>query len=215
MLTPLQRQLIELITSLPEATPFALAGGAALIGRGEVARTTEDLDYFAADPEAVAALAAALEDALRTAGLVVAVVQAADGFVRMQVKRGEERCQIDLAHDTRIRPPESTRVGTTVALEELAADKVLALFSRAEARDFVDVRQLVERFGWPRLLELAAEKDLGFEVEHLIMALDAFGRLSRAEFPLSEAEYGDLRDQVKSWRPELQQLAPKAGGDTV
>ena len=135
MLTPLQRQLIELITSLPESAPFALAGGAALIGRGEVARTTEDLDYFAADREAVASLAAALEAALREAGLAVEVVQAGDGFVRMQVERGDERSQIDLAHDTRIREPEPSRVGTTVALEELAADKVLALFSRAEARD--------------------------------------------------------------------------------
>ena len=215
MLTPLQRQLIELITSLPEAAPFVLAGGAALIGRGEVARTTEDLDYFAADREAVAALAAALEAALRDTGLAVEVVQAAEGFVRMQVERGNERCQIDLAHDTRIREPEPTQVGTTVALEELAADKVLALFSRAEARDFVDVRQLVERFGWPRLLELAAEKDLGFDVEHLVMALDAFSRLRPAEFPLSEAEHSDLRDQVKTWRSKLQGLAPNAGGDTA
>ena len=214
MLTALQRQLIELVTSLPEAAPFALAGGAALIGRGEVARTTEDLDYFAADREAVAALATALEAALRNAGLAVEVVQAADGFVRMQVGRGEGRCQIDLAHDTRIREPEPSRVGTTVALEELAADKVLALVARAEARDFVDVRQLVGRFGWPRLLELAAEKDLGFDVEHFVMALDAFSRLGPAEFPLSAAEYDELRDQVKAWRSELQHRAPNAGSDT-
>jgi hypothetical protein len=215
VLTPLQRQLIELVASLPEAAPFALAGGAALIGRGEVARTTEDLDYFAADREAVAALAAALEAALREAALDVEVVQAAEGFVRMQVARGDERCQIDLAHDTRIREPEPTQVGTTVALEELAADKVLALFSRAEARDFVDVRQLVERFGWPRLLDLAAEKDLGFDVEHLIMALDAFSRLGAAEFPLTEEDHGELGDQVKVWRAELQQLESKAGGNTT
>ena len=215
MLTPLQRQLIEVITSLPEAAPFALAGGAALIGRGEVVRTTEDLDYFAADRKAVAALAPALEAALREAGLDVDVVRAADSFVRMQVERGNERCQIDLAQDTRIREPEPSPVGTTVALEELAADKVLALFSRAEARDFIDVRQLVERFGWPRLLDLAAEKDLGFDVEHLIMALKAFNRLRLAEFPVSEADHSDLREQVKAWRSELQQLAPKAGGDTA
>jgi predicted nucleotidyltransferase component of viral defense system len=34
-----------------------------------------------------------------------------------------------------------------VSLEELAADKLLALFDRAQARDFLDVRALIERFG--------------------------------------------------------------------
>ncbi|MGH8906232.1 MAG: hypothetical protein ACRD0K_06905 [Egibacteraceae bacterium] len=41
MLSALQRRLIGLISSLPEAEGFALAGGAALVTRGEVSRTTK------------------------------------------------------------------------------------------------------------------------------------------------------------------------------
>jgi hypothetical protein len=46
MLSPLQEQVAEIIAGLEEATDFALAGGAALISRGDVQRQTKDLDFF-------------------------------------------------------------------------------------------------------------------------------------------------------------------------
>ncbi len=49
MLTPLQRQIVDLIRELSEAEELALAGGAALIVRDLVRRETHDLDYFAPD----------------------------------------------------------------------------------------------------------------------------------------------------------------------
>ena len=54
MLTPLQHQVAEIIAGLEEAEEFALAGGAALIARGEVHRQTRDLDFFGLTPAAVA-----------------------------------------------------------------------------------------------------------------------------------------------------------------
>lgn len=46
MLTPLQRDIASIVGGLPEAKQFALAGGAALIARGDVDRLTRDLDFF-------------------------------------------------------------------------------------------------------------------------------------------------------------------------
>lgn len=46
MLTAFQRRLLEIIGALPEATDFALAGGAALIAAGVVDRRNDDLDLF-------------------------------------------------------------------------------------------------------------------------------------------------------------------------
>lgn len=203
MLTDLQQRLIDLITELPEAAPFALAGGAALIVRGAVDRHTEDLDYFAPDAQPVQLLATAVEVAARDAGLAVEVVQAAGSFVRLEIRGAQESCRVDIAHDVRIREPEACSVGSLLSLEELAADKVLALFSRAEARDFVDVQALLERFGWTKLLSLAHEKDLGFDVAHLLDAINAFNRLRPEEFPISEARYLGLREQVTTWRAQL------------
>jgi hypothetical protein len=57
--------------------------------------------------------------------------------------------------------------------DEVAADKTLALFGRAAARDLVDVAALSERYTLQQLCELAAEKDAGFDRRVLADALAA------------------------------------------
>jgi Nucleotidyl transferase AbiEii toxin, Type IV TA system len=54
--------------------------------------------------------------------------------------------------------------------DDLAADKVLALWGRARPRDFFDVAALINRYGSERLLELAETKDSGFTAETFIDA---------------------------------------------
>ncbi|MDP8927960.1 MAG: hypothetical protein M3O70_05095 [Actinomycetota bacterium] len=90
MLTPLQRQIVDLVRELPEAEGFALAGGAALIVRGLVVRETHDLDYFATRGEAVHRLAPVLARRLLDAGLGVQRIQDSPGFVRFQVSSEDE-----------------------------------------------------------------------------------------------------------------------------
>ena len=46
MLSPLQDRVAHIVAELAEAEDFALAGGAALIIRGDVDRRTRDLDFF-------------------------------------------------------------------------------------------------------------------------------------------------------------------------
>ena len=68
-------------------------------------------------------------------------------------------------------------VGPTFDPEELAGRKLVALFGRAEARDFADVYVLVERFGRATLLERAREVDPGFDrivLAEMLRTLDRF-----------------------------------------
>ena len=104
-----------------------------------------------------------LEQVLRDSGLEVDRVRAADGFARILVTDGEAVTELDLASDFRLLPPERTPFGLTLAGEELAVDKVLALFDRAEPRDFVDLAAVVDRWGLDQLCQLASAKDLGFD----------------------------------------------------
>jgi hypothetical protein len=53
VLSPLQEQVAAIIAGLDEAKDFALAGGAALIARGEIERRTRDLDFFGLTGDAV------------------------------------------------------------------------------------------------------------------------------------------------------------------
>jgi hypothetical protein len=96
VLSPLQQQVAELVASLEEAEDFALAGGAALIVRGEVQRQTRDLDFFGLTAAAVDRLVPAVERALRNAGLAVHHVQRNPGFARLVVESEGSRTELDL-----------------------------------------------------------------------------------------------------------------------
>lgn len=134
MLSALQQRVASIVNHLPAAVDFALAGGGALIARGDVDRLTRDLDFFATRAEEVDRLLPILEAVLRSDGLDVERVSSSPGWARLLVRDSVERTEIDLAHDFRLLPIEDTAAGRTLALEELAIDKLLALFDRAEAR---------------------------------------------------------------------------------
>lgn len=150
MLSRLQLQVAEIVAGLDEAADFALAGGGALIVRGDVHRQTRDLDFFGLTTAAVDRLLPAVERALASAGLGVQRIQVGVGFARLAIESEDDRTEIDLAADARLFPAEPGRPAPLLSREELAVDKVLAVFGRAEARGFADLMALEERFGLER-----------------------------------------------------------------
>lgn len=204
MLSPLQELILRLAAPLPEAHGFALAGGAAIITRGIVDRTTNDLDLFGAAAPDVQQLADALSEILRREGLVVAPIIEQPGFVRLAVERGSESTTIDLGTDARVHPAEDTERGQVLSIEELAADKLLAVFGRAQARDFIDAVALAERVGGlDEMCRLAADKDGGFSKPVLVEMIESFDRLPPDEFELSAQSYVELRQAVQAWLAQL------------
>lgn len=176
------------------SSPGATSIGQLAISTSSPALPTRCLDFRAA-----------LERALRAAGLEVSTARASGGFVRLVVADGSGTTDVDLAHDHRLLPPEETAVGRTLAAEELAIDKVLALFDRAEARDFVDLAAVVDRWGLPYLCRRAKEKDAGFRTELLADQLDRFDRLPAQDFGAQEEERTRLRGVVRFWQLQLRE----------
>jgi hypothetical protein len=210
VLTPLQERVAEIIAGLKEAEDFALAGGAALIARGAIERRTRDLDFFGLSGDAVDRLVPAAERALRAAGLAVEQVQVNPGFARLIVTSAADRTELDLAADARLFPAEPGQPAPTLNAEELAVDKVLAIFGRAEARDFADLMAVEPRYGLDRLFHLAAEKDRGFTSTVFADMLGRFQRLRRDEFELDDARYAELADEVERWRSRALEIATGA-----
>lgn len=71
---------------------------------------------------------------------------------------GTEDLLVDLAMDSAPSRPSTVSIaGPTFGLEELAGRKVIALFDRAEARDFADVYVLAQRYDKSNLLAWAAD----------------------------------------------------------
>lgn len=211
VLTPLQREVAEIIAGLHAAERFGLAGGAAMILRGDVDRRTQDLDFFGLDSSDVQRLLPAAEDALRTAGFDVHRLQEGPSFVRLTVERSGEVVEVDLAADARLFPVEVESGLPTLSPTELAVDKVLAVFGRAEARDFVDLAAVIDRYELASLFRLAAEKDPGFSIAVFSDMLERFGRLRSDEFGLSDSGYRSLDAQVKTWRDRSQELVQQLG----
>jgi hypothetical protein len=215
VLSPLQRRIATIVAVLPEAEDFALAGGAALIVHGAIDRTTRDLDFFGLEPQAVDRLAPVAERALRAEGLTVERVLDNPGFVRLLVSADDDRTEVDLGSDARLFPVDQGPGFPLLTTEELAVDKVLAVFGRAEARDFVDLMAVEDRFGLDRLLEVAAEKDHGFDPLVFSDMTERFDRLRRDEFPVDDEQYGRLARIVRIWRTQARELGrtPDRGRD--
>ena len=82
----------------------------------------------------------------------------------------------------------------------VAVDQLLALFGRAEARDFVDLMSVADRYGLDPLFDLAAEKDHGFDARVFAEMLGRIDRLPRAAFPLDDTRYDELQVAVATWK---------------
>jgi predicted nucleotidyltransferase component of viral defense system len=193
VLTALQERLAEIFFSIDAAAGFVLAGGAALIATGVVDRATEDLDFFVEEARQVRDAASSFQDALEQAGLSVVVVRSTPSFVRMEVRDDHEVVLVDMAMDHRVRPAQHCPLGPVLAAEELAADKLLALFSRAEPRDFVDVFFLALHHGIDPMLRWAQEKDAGFDRYILATMIGSIDRRPREEFAVDDATLDQLR----------------------
>lgn len=97
-------------------------------------------------------------------------------------------------------------IGSVLHPDDLAADKLLALWGRARPRDFYDVHALLERFGAERLMELAGAKDAGFSVVTFLDALNAINRLTDhdwAEDGISTSAIPDLQQTFADWHRTL------------
>jgi hypothetical protein len=146
------------------------------------------------------------EAALQAAGFEVRRVREGPGFVRLAVERDSDTTEVDLAVDARRFPLEIDDDLPLLNATELAVDKVLAIFGRAEARDFVDLAAVVDNFGLDALFKLAARKDPGFSIEVFAEMLGRFDRLRRDEFSIEGTAYARLSEKVRGWRKMSMEL---------
>ena len=198
MLTPLQSRVWRALAALPEADTFALAGGAAMITLGIVERDTTDLDLFATTPEHLDRLERVVDGALRDQGFDVERLRTGAALVRLQVSAPEGAVVVDLGYIHPRFATVQTPDGRVASPQDLAADKLLALWNRSEPRDFVDVYALSQRFSLDEMCRLAAEKDTGFRRELLPYGLVLFDGLPRRRFDFDDDGYARLREWVRS-----------------
>jgi hypothetical protein len=207
-LTPLQRDLLETFFALERR--FFLTGGAALAGFYLQHRPTLDLDLFTLDPIAFDDGRRVLEAAAARLGAAVAVRQHGPGFERFVVSTQAESVVVDLVLE---RVPQAFGPKRVVGLisidpiEEILANKLTTLLSRAEERDLVDV-WFLERHGLKveDAIPAALEKDGGCTPAALAWVLSEVAIPDGAELP-GGVSPADLRAFVSSLVVRLRRLA--------
>jgi len=92
--------------------------------------------------------------------------------------------------------------------DDAVANKVCALFGRAEVRDYIDVDAILTsgRYTEDELLSLAADHDPGFDEPRFAEALAAIDRLPDSLFQpygMNPHETSALRDRMHAWAQRL------------
>ncbi|MDY0003856.1 MAG: hypothetical protein RBU30_21340 [Polyangia bacterium] len=166
-LTEFQRRIVRLIAENRIASGESyVAGGSALNELLARSRVSRDIDLFHDTEEAVDSTFEADRRLLLDAGLEVAILRRAPGFIEAQVSAQRDSVLLQWLRDSAFRffpLMEHADLGLTLHPFDLATNKVLALVGRLTVRDWVDViacDQGVQPLGY--LAWAACGKDPGF-----------------------------------------------------
>lgn len=221
--TELQRSVTLAALAVLGEHGFALAGSGAIREHGLVDRPTRDVDLFTntQDPDVFAAAVTGLTGTLSEAGLMVETLRQTPLFAQLRVAAGDGRTvEMDLGADWRAHDPVTLEVGPVLSVQDAVASKMGALYSRSEARDFLDVDAIRRsgRFTDDELLAGVAERDAGFEVDMFAAQLGAMARVPAEAFTSYGLDGGDvdaLRGRFESWASTLRGRSEQdAGADS-
>lgn len=203
-----------------EALPgFALAGSGAIREHGLIERPTQDIDLFSTldhieSPEDFSDASDALIETLSRNGYVVQEYRSSSYFRSLLVSKDGLSMQLDLALDHRAHEPSQLSIGPVLSLEDAVASKLGALFSRGEARDYLDVDRIRSTSGLTdeELLDLIADIDGGFTPELFAEALKDVRSLDSDEvesYGYTPSDLQAVQDRLGAWADGLMAHAPE------
>ena len=193
---------------------FALAGGNALLAYEFVVRETEDVDLFTNMESGVEAAADAVESALRRAGFATARQDKAAGLADIFEGMGDglaewivtapdgRQTMLQLSYFDREHEPVRMDVGPVLDLEDLIGQKVCALASRIEVRDYIDTARALREHTAHELIQLARRRDPGLTDRDFAEAgreLDRIADVQFARYGLTPDDVGRIREAFADW----------------
>lgn len=202
-----QRRLAHEALNVLEPYGFALAGSGAIREHGLINRPTEDIDLFTVMrfesdfPQAVRDL----ETYLHQHGYEINIYRQTPTFCQIAVTDTHgQALNIDLGIDWRANPPTRLAVGSVLSRDDAVGNKVAALYSRGEPRDFYDVDAIRQSgiYSDEALLQLAQNADPGFEPSMFANRLASATRLHPRSFEaygISSGDVDELRQRCQAW----------------
>lgn len=180
---------------------------------GFLTRPSEDVDLFtSAERTDFQDGVATIKSAYEKKGFTVRIDVCSEHFARLWVAdtHSGESGKVELAADIRNKAPVAMSIGPVVHVDDVAGGKMEALFTRAEARDFIDIDAMVTsgRFTRGRLQELAASRDAGFDLRvlaNMLAVIDIYPDAEFSSYGLQYEQIQQMRLRFADWRSELLQ----------
>ncbi len=219
VMTRLQREFLSRFFARPVGQAFYLTGGVALSEFYLQHRLSQDLDLFTQSQSAFKASVADLTAAAQQVGaddIRFPPLEPGDNLSRCFLTlRGEPEIKIDVAYDPPpyfgdvALQPDGVRVDS---LENLAVGKLLAVFSRAYPRDFVDLYFLLKSgIDIERLIVEAKQKDVGFREYFLGGMLEQVARVEYQDLPkmLKPIDLEDMQQILLALAERFKRIIPE------
>ena len=195
----LQDRFLEHFFAGPLAEHFYLTGGTALARFYYHHRESLDLDLFTNDPAQDFALVNQLVlSILHTLDLRITSQVTTDTFIQYIVADSTgTSLKVDLVKDVPVHfgalvVNQGVRVDS---LENIGSNKVLAVFGRTEAKDFIDLYWILQRsdLTFDQLFQQAREKDLGLSELFLAYALQNIEKIRLFPHMLEPLPWDDIK----------------------
>ncbi len=189
------------------APPFFLTGGTALSAFYLQHRYSQDLDLFTLDSDAFDRVPLYVADTATRLTASVASLQTAPQFRRYQLSRKGESVIMDFVREVvpQVSEEKNRFEGIVVdTLDDITANKICTLISRAEIKDYIDL-YFLGRAGYSleNYIKPAQQKDAGVSQAMLAYLLSEF-RLSKIpDFMIAPISLKDLREYFQSLAGKL------------
>ena len=209
----MQRQVTQIaLAAAGRDSEFALAGSGAVREHGFIERPTQDVDLFTArqDTRMFNDALQRVAGALQAHGFQVERQRVFEGYARLEVSASDGRAtEVDLGVDWRAQPAVQLEVGPVLSQDDAVGNKVAALFSRGEARDYLDVDAIREsgRYTDAQLLELGCKADGGFDLDWFAQALAGAQRLRHEEvapYGISQRDLEGVQHRLGHWGSQIE-----------
>jgi hypothetical protein len=207
---PFHERLARIALNEAGSFGFALAGGYAVQAHGFLNRLSSDIDLFA-EASAEFDFGAAVDiviAAYEREGFEVETEVRGASFARLDVRSATQSSKVELGLDWRRNEPISLALGPVLHADDAVANKMCALFGRAEVRDYIDVDAILTsgRYTEDELISLAADHDPGFDKPRFAEALVAIDRLPDSLFwpyGMNPRDTSALRERMRTWAQRL------------
>jgi Nucleotidyl transferase AbiEii toxin, Type IV TA system len=205
----LQDRFLERFFAGPSAGDFYLTGGTALARFYFQHRESDDLDLFTNDQAQDFTLVnrTAL-GIVHTLYLQIVSQAATDTFIQyIVVDPAGTSLKVDLVKDVPVHFGDPTILaGVRVdSLENIGSNKVLAVFGRTDAKDFIDLYWILHNstLTFDALFEQAREKDLGLSELYLAYALQNIGKIRLFPRMLQPLPWDEIRTYFETLARQL------------